>query len=465
MLEIIMISMFLLIIGHILFVLKRVDYSFTGVLRWYLNLLKRNKEVLNKKDKNKNLNKGIKTKEHIIPDNDTNLNNIFPFKIFEPHEMTKSERELRGKLIEKVKQKPSYFMENGKKKLIVPLEAIVFLNNDLNPLVNEYGEIIISIKEEKHAKLTGYKIVLEDTGEVLFENNSEIISALKDLDTLTKENELSIEDINEMLKEKIRKRNESELEEGIPDYLKQKELKVPEKEEFEEEFEEELPENILTEDELNDLLEEEIEESLVKKDNLKTLEDLIESEESEESEESVLEMLRNLKWQEIEGITFTPRDFNSFFNTNFASNENKNKLLINILKHKYLVFNDNKTAVYVDNIVLYDSISRLFGNDNDIILNKFAKMKGNIQKSFEQSFKSVFEEDISKRFSLNTFKNDNNCFVGYGVWFKLDSFKSVFKTEEEFDFFRSYRTNKYFVIGKSENCKSKLIPNKDNLIL
>jgi len=498
--ELITLSIFMLFLGHIIVVLSKVDWSLKGLILWHKHkidkFVKNNfnevediEEIIKPACNIKTEIKGIKKENYPIKEKlekineeteSTDLNSVFPFKVLDNSDMSQAEIELRQRLIKKIKEKPSYFMDNGEKKLVVPLESIVFLNKDLNPLVNEYGEIIIRIKEEKHANLTGYKIVLEDTGEIIFDNDIEVVSALKELDELSKAKNISLKEINEMLKEKIKEREALDNKEEKPKSLILEELEETPEEDKENEKTEEVEEKkelLLTEEDLEDLMEE-IEEN-TEKPKLNSLDSLIEEfeefeedseneeelEDSEDKEESVLELLKSLKWQEKKGIEFTPKDFKSFIENTFETEEDKIKLFTNILKHKNLVFNDNKTAVYVDNIILFDSISKLFGNDSEIIFNKFAKIKGEIQKSFERNFLATFEEEITKKFSLSFFTDGSNCFKGYGIWFSLDSFKPVFKNDEEFDFFRSYPITKYKTTQRNEECKARFISNKDNLYI
>jgi len=501
MIELFILSLIFLFLGHFIIVLSKVNFSFSGAINWHKKKLKKllseqKKKRVTSSKKEMQVKDSIEEKEDrygkIIPEDIDNLDldSVFPFKVLDSKDMSRAEQELRFNLIKKVKERPSYFIENGEKKLIVPLEAIVFLNKDLNPLVNEYGQIVIRIEEKNQANLTKYKIVLEDTGEVLFENNDNVMQALKELDKISKSQNISIEEINELLKEKIEKRNREEKEEELPKYLQKEEVLSQEENEIEEEESEIKTEEVLSSEDLEELMLEELAqeedtkvtsmESLVEdfdtevaEEEEKALlpEDIeeespLEEDNDTEKEESVFELIKNKKWEFIEGLEFTPRDFQFFIENTFSSEENKRKLFNNIVKHKYIVFNDNKTAVYVDIIILYSAISKLFGNNEDIIFNKFAKIRQNMQKSFEKYFLIVFSEELANdRFHLNYFTDNVKCFSGYGIWLTIDSFKTVFNTDEEFDFFRSYQLSNYKVSTKKENCKSRLISNKDNLIL
>ena len=112
----------------------------------------------------------------------------FPFDIcFDPENMTEEDKELREKLAEILRQRKQYIIDGGKKKLIIPLEATQFLTKNLNPLVNEYGEIIIIPKEKsileqlRHAVFTIKNLDIELTDEVEIEltKNLEILKKLE----------------------------------------------------------------------------------------------------------------------------------------------------------------------------------------------------------------------------------------------------------------------------------------------
>lgn len=112
----------------------------------------------------------------------------FPFDIcFNPNNMREEDKELREKLIQILAQRKQYIIDGGKKKLIIPLEATQFLTKNLNPLVNEYGEIIIVPKEKtvleqlKHAIFTikNIDVDLEDKTETELVKNLELLKKLE----------------------------------------------------------------------------------------------------------------------------------------------------------------------------------------------------------------------------------------------------------------------------------------------
>lgn len=59
------------------------------------------------------------------------------------------EQQFRSKVIKHIVNNRLIYKEDGRLKMIIPLEAMTFLHKNLSPLVNNKGEITISIKEEK----------------------------------------------------------------------------------------------------------------------------------------------------------------------------------------------------------------------------------------------------------------------------------------------------------------------------
>jgi len=453
-------TIFILWIGHFLFILKKVDFNFESALNWYKNKFfnKKNKKVNVNVNENKSNNKpvvNIKTENTIEHKIDLNeFNQIMPFKVETEDTLSEEERKLRAKLIEKVKKKPAYFVENGEKKIIMPLEAIVFLNNDFNPLTNENGEIIIRIKEKNEQ----YKIYSEETGDVYLdpEDSNEDSIIMKELQNALRENNVSPEDIQNLIKDKKSKKdnliekdkkNEEDSEKTLnlekSSEKNKKDLKS--NQESEEDFEVFIPEDIL-----EDL---DIDSKEDKKENTEeifSMEDMLGSVEKELKEEekskdnidiSIKELLKNKKWESIEGASLDFKNIEESL-SNLLEN-NLNKFLSNIVKHNNLIMNENKTGIFIDNMILYNSLSRLFGNNYKTIISKFGKIPPRIFNSYKKSMEDLLGDllyDINrdKRFMVSTFSNGDKCFKGFGLWFKVDIFQNAFEKNEDFDFFRSY---------------------------
>ena len=67
----------------------------------------------------------------------------------ELHKLARVEQEFRTKVVKHIVNNRLIYREGGRLKMVVPLETMPFLHKNLSPLVNNKGEITISIKEEK----------------------------------------------------------------------------------------------------------------------------------------------------------------------------------------------------------------------------------------------------------------------------------------------------------------------------
>lgn len=68
--------------------------------------------------------------------------------------LTSKEREERKNMIDELNRAQYLFRENGRLKIMLPMEALVFLQKSAAPLVNEKGQIVISSKEEQVQGIT-----------------------------------------------------------------------------------------------------------------------------------------------------------------------------------------------------------------------------------------------------------------------------------------------------------------------
>lgn len=73
-----------------------------------------------------------------------------------------AEKQFRSKIVSHIKNNRLMYRENGRLKMIIPLEAMTFLHKNLSPLVNNKGEITLSIKEDK------CRIMLDDIDDIEF---------------------------------------------------------------------------------------------------------------------------------------------------------------------------------------------------------------------------------------------------------------------------------------------------------
>lgn len=129
-------------------------------------------------------------------------------------------------IIKKMQSNDRFFNESGKKKLIVPLEALVFLTKDLNPLVDNNGEIIINIKEEEDEEIRNLKeilITIRDSDEIIYKTDEEIISSIRALFVLMKKENLTLDKIKENIVGKIKSQANELKEEAESKIIKESE--------------------------------------------------------------------------------------------------------------------------------------------------------------------------------------------------------------------------------------------------
>ena len=80
----------------------------------------------------------------------------------ELRELAEAEQKFRSKVVKHIVNNRLIYKEGGRLKMVVPLEAMTFLHKNLSPLVNNKGEITLSIKEEK------CKIMLDEIDDIDF---------------------------------------------------------------------------------------------------------------------------------------------------------------------------------------------------------------------------------------------------------------------------------------------------------
>lgn len=491
MFELIIFAIFLIIFGHFIFIMKKMDFDVLLSLTWYKNkFISEGKKKMNREGSSKiedKPNKKSLVKETKKTISNLSLEDRLPFKVTDSADMSVEERKLRERLINKVKKKPAYFYENGEKKIIVPLESLVFLNNDFNPLTSENGDIVIRIDETHVGDKSRYKIYSEDTDEVFLEPDKEQMEAMESLKVIAKEEDISIEEIHELVKKrgiekakieeekKIKEEKSKKIKNFEPsieldnDSIKKDADKKVESEVLD--FEIEIPADML-----EDI---EIEEESDNSGNLFSMEDMLDSIEGSDSEgnkkevikkdfgdKNIVNFLSTRHWESVEGSRL---DFKGLEDSlkNLIS-ENIFKLFSNIVKHKSIVMNDNKTAVFVDNIIMYNSISRLLGNNHKTNMAKFAKIPPRVFNVYKSSMETILEEylfDIGrdKKFGVAIFSEGDKCFKGFGLWIELDKFKIVFKEDDDFDFFRSYPIASSLKVSEGKNGCMPLIPSPDNI--
>lgn len=528
-----------ILVTQFIIVFMKHDLDFDNTMTFYKNLFKRRE---NKKEESINSDK-VDIEEDIAANEEelnkanqeVDINDLskyderpdgFPIDLKLSGSLTKEEKIIRQKVYKKIKTEPSFFHENGQKKMIVPLEALMFLNKDLNPLVNEKGEIIISVKEnEVIEELKEIIMSLKTSGEILYKSDEEILESMKILVTIARDHGASIHELGEMFKEKLvlkskehnldidsskmdivdkgnnkevktisekpkdkpklvldesllseedlaalngpkeeDTKKESKPAEPKKEVKKKAEAKIEEKKKEElvetkkptelkpldqvDKKKEQTPEEMSNED-IADMLGEEAEELKVD-----SMEDLLaaelkdmnvksEVEVEEKKDISIKEFLQGKKWQEGDGVAIDWKNIEDSVQNILSNQSNLSAFLLNIAKQQPLVFNDNKTVVFVDIQILHVAFAKLFGVDYATIIQKLNKMPARIFNKYKEGMVDALGDHVSdlitneKRIAISFFQEDNVFYRGNGLWLDIDTFKVSFDSEE-FDFFRSF---------------------------
>jgi hypothetical protein len=428
---------------------------------------------------------------------------------------------IKSRVITKLQTEPAYYVEDGHKKLIVPLEALLFLNRDLNPLVNENGEIIISVKEEKIVnEIKELIISLKNNGQILFKTDEELISSIKEIVALVKDFGMTTTEIGSILKEKMIEKdlyipNPLEVDEKIQMQALSSTMEVtteaapvvPEAAPVVPEAAPVVPvaapvvpvaapvvpvaapvvpvaapvvpvaapvvpvaapvNNMEDYGDISDLITPPKKESRVM-----TMDEMLENElagmiiteptKPVELDLNIMNFLHNMKWKSIDGMHLNWGSLQSEIETVMGSNDAISMLLNNIAKQKPLIFNSNKTVVFVDSMIFQYAIAQLFGVDTETAKSKFKKISPDARRQFEKGLEIALENIISdlivgdKHFKKNYFVEGDVSFFGYGVWIELEAFKIAF-LDEEFDFFRSFPYNDTIKPGVASNTSTRLV--------
>ena len=136
-------SRFLEMLNSIIF-FKKIGIFFSKVFQFIFKRKKKNSEI--------NIQEMLDAKEaEEILKNDVSEHTIKAMGIDfrELRELAEAERKFRSKVVKHIVNNRLIYKEGGRLKMVVPLEAMTFLHKNLSPLVNNRGEITLSIKEEK----------------------------------------------------------------------------------------------------------------------------------------------------------------------------------------------------------------------------------------------------------------------------------------------------------------------------
>lgn len=109
----------------------------------------------------------------------------FPLDLCVSSELEIEEVKIREKILRTLKERDNFIIDGGKQKLIVPLEATLFLTKSLSPLVTEDGsiQVISEHKKIERSELEEIRIYIkslkDEKGELLYQDDNQIIDLIK----------------------------------------------------------------------------------------------------------------------------------------------------------------------------------------------------------------------------------------------------------------------------------------------
>ncbi len=401
------------------------------------------------KFKNKNAN--------IVDKNLTN-NNIKDFLHFNKKEDSKIDEKLQSEIFKTLEEAGTSILNiKPDDRLIIPLEAIVFLNKNLAPLVDEDGNIIVKTSEENTTEaFDAIKLYLQSKeGNEVIASNEDVIKHIQKLQGLkeSKNNNKVKIDNNDSKKEdnSNQKENDSQKIADIKD------------------IENTVEESVVTfnpEDEFGDSLLAELDSEILAEElNLLNNSQLDSSIDIEDISNNREDFYNNKRYKQVKDII--PIDFDDLKNSvsSILSGTNTQEALINnLLKTKGLIFSNNKEEIFVSLESLYLAFSKLYSNSNEVLAN-LKSLKRKAPHSFLQGINDAFDSYITKNtFSFNFKDKDNNCYWNMGLLCDSRIF-NISLNETEFNAFRKYPFMiKYILLNeKPDNKCSKLFHSTENM--
>lgn len=356
----------------------------------------------------------------------------FPFDICFNGDLAKEDLILREKLLSILKNRKNVVLDGGKQKLVVPLEATLFLTKSLNPLVNEHGEIQIVTQHKKiNDKLEEIVILLKNEESLIYKDEKELLNTIKEL--IEKESiEEPVEEVKEVIPEK-----KPELKEEKQKIEKRPIIKediIEDKDPFGENFEDpyiNLDFNEIVAEEFNQL-------------------DDIQEEEIIDHKE----FYHNLEYKTANKIS--PIDFNNLKSSiiKILSKEDTIGILFaNIAKTKPIIFSENKSYLFVDCLNIYFAIAKLYGMNSDTYLKSFKKLtiekRKELNKALEMTLDLYISDSVTgnKKVAKAIIEREDSKFYSYGFYIDTNAFKKGLSSSN-FDSFRSFPyNNEYKLLG------------------
>lgn len=150
------IFMFLTGCGYFLFKKKREKDIFVSLKEKIDSLVAFGRKLFEKRDKQAEAIQEREAYLKMIEEEELSKNSVsgqaiksMGLDLRELRKLSAVEQQFRSKVIKHIVNNRLIYKEDGRLKMIIPLEAMTFLHKNLSPLVNNKGEITLSIKEEK----------------------------------------------------------------------------------------------------------------------------------------------------------------------------------------------------------------------------------------------------------------------------------------------------------------------------
>ncbi len=423
----------------------------------------------------------------------------FPLDICMSEELVKEEIMIREKLLKLLKEKDSYVISDGKKKLVIPLEATLFLTKSLNPLVNERGEIQITAKHKPVLdQIEKLILQLKESGELIYEDDAELFNSLKELLESAKNykktafsyedpEEKNITYKEELISEKIEKSStelmaiddsfneDIQLEEPI-NFIKdsdEKDLFMKNNEDVRNNDADIIDDSDDFSINLIDIEEQPEDDVQPKKQyvssstpfddeedyeiDFKSIEDEIDMElndilsdslddfeEQSTDNNNVKEFYLGLNFQTSANNHIDFEHIKDSVKKVFSKTETIGSFFRNLAKTTPMSFSDNKEVVFVDQLNVYYAIAKLYGMESKTYIDKLSKLKKDdiisLNEGISESLEMYLSDLISGTKSSGLFIIENKSgqlFKSFGFCFQTNAFKTGL-SHNEFDYFRSF---------------------------
>lgn len=403
--------------------------------------------------------------------------------------LSKEEIIIREKVLKILKQKKQTLFDGGKEKLIIPMESILFLTKKYNPLVSEEGDIVITIKKDNSApdELINELAIKLENGETLYEDDKNLMNSIVKLhNTYVNKKEDNELELKEMINdnsglEDISKPNEKpKTPEKLKEFIQEEELKqknepLKERESEEsnlikdnsqiEEYSYEInetpydpsgPYDDEDDNEMNNEFEDEFEEDYTIGGVSNLFDGAIQqiNELNELNDENERDFYQNLEYKSFKGSLIDMADIENSIDVFFKNTEAFHCFFNNLAKTTPLVFNANKSAIFIDvNNVLF-ALAKCTGINFVNTIDDFVKLgkdRMKFLKAVEKNLEPYLSDIMNSRKSLAYYyvkdKAEEQGFILNGFSLKTDSFLNAFENDD-YDYFRSSPHNGNYVVTR-----------------